>query len=81
MTTTTLMQPVFSPHWSELALCEGDERFTQDEKLSTSDRKQMEAICRECEVFFECLEFHDPPGEGWHAVGVFAAGEYFEEDT
>lgn len=82
MTVTALMMPAVSPpHWTDLALCEGDKRFTQDEKLSAKDRKQMESICRECEVFFECLEHHDPPDEVWHATGVFAAGEYFEEDV
>lgn len=78
MTVTALMMPaVAPPHWTDLALCEGDERFTQDDLLSPTDLDQMERICRECEVYFDCLEYHDPPDEDWRASGVFAAGEYF----
>lgn len=82
MTVTALMQPtVGAGHWMDSALCEGDDRFIQEyAKLMPLEIFEMELTCKECPVFFQCLEFHDPPDEEWHATGVFAAGEYFDEE-
>jgi hypothetical protein len=62
------------------ALCWGDPRFTGD-KPDKETQKNLSLICKECEMFFECLEWAEtfqvedgPAG----AVEVFAAGEWRE---
>ena len=57
--TIALMMPTVSEHWTDAALCEGDERFTQDATLTDEQRMSLEAICRECPVFFQCLDLEE----------------------
>lgn len=59
-------------HWTELAACLGDPRFTQKEPPDPSQARQLSAICRDCDVFFDCLKFH----EECSAIAVFAHGEW-----
>lgn len=59
-------------HWTELAACRDDPRFTQADPPNDAEAKQLSDICRSCDVFFECLDFHDE----WDAVAVFAHGEW-----
>lgn len=68
---TKLMQ-LGEHHWTELAACQGDPRFTQKDPPGPEQAEQLSGICRGCEVFFECLNFHDE----WAAVAVFAHGEW-----
>jgi len=65
-----------SLHWSELASCQGDARFTQKHPPDVQEAKQLSEICKKCDVFFACLDFH----EEWAAVAVFAHGEWRYEN-
>ena len=65
-----------SLHWSELASCQGDARFTQKQPPNADEAKRLSLICKGCDVFFECLDFH----EEWAAVAVFAHGEWRYEN-
>lgn len=62
-------------HWTDLAACVGDPRFTQKDPPGPVEAKQLSDICRDCDVFFECLEFH----EQWRATAVFAHGEWRDD--
>jgi len=71
-----LLQPDSGhPHWIELALCVGDDRFT-DSEPDRPTRIALSKKCLACEVRVECRKFHDEYG----AVAVFAAGEWREEE-
>jgi hypothetical protein len=63
-------------HWSELASCRGDARFTQKHPPTNKETLHLKQICKKCDVFFECLDFH----EEMAAVAVFAHGEWRYED-
>lgn len=78
MSIDKLMQPdAGEPHWTELAACQGDPRFTQQHPPEAKQAKQLSDVCRGCDVFFECLEFHDECA----AIGVFAHGEWRSEEV
>lgn len=72
-----LMQQAQTAHWTELAACQGDPRFTQKDPPDPEEAKQLSDKCRRCDVFFECLEYH----EEWGAVAVFAHGEWRSESA
>lgn len=58
-------------HWTDLAVCGGDDRFTgRFEWLSDVDRLEMAGMCAVCPVFDECAEWADV----YRVVDVFAAG-------
>lgn len=63
-------------HWTERASCLGDPRFTQQNPPENGEADELSQICRDCDVFFECLEFHDE----WAATAVFAHGEWRYDD-
>ena len=59
--------------WMELAACLNDDRFT-GVKPSASESIEMLDICFGCEVFQDCLRYHDYSD----VIGVFAAGWWRE---
>lgn len=60
-----------SLHWTDLAMCGGDDRFTgRFEWLSFDDLFDMAGMCLGCPVFDECSEWADV----YRVVDVFAAG-------
>lgn len=63
-------------HWTERASCAGDPRFTQKNPPQGREAEQLSRICRDCDVFFECLDYHDE----WAATAVFAHGEWRYDD-
>lgn len=75
--TEQLMQP----HHKVRALCYGDPAFTGHEP-SDGVKQKLAAICRECEIFFQCLEWAETfkaRDEDEYPIGatqVFAAGEW-----
>lgn len=63
-------------HWSQLATCRLDGRFTgRREWLTDADLNEMESICLGCPVFVECLDEFVPV-----VTDVFAAGEWRSDD-
>lgn len=60
-------------HWTELANCYGDERFTPAEAPDLAVARELTEICLSCEVFLECADKYAND-----AVEVFAAGEWRE---
>lgn len=74
MNTLKLMSGRGESHWSERAVCKGDERFTLPARMLAqhADIQEMEKICARCPVFEDCYD--------WalltDANGVFAAGVY-----
>lgn len=57
-------------HWTELASCVGDDRFTyRQDLLSISDIGQMARMCLFCPVYDDCLDW----AERERVTDVFAA--------
>lgn len=77
--TEQLMQPSDNAK----ALCYGDDRFT-GKKPDEKTLEKLAAICRDCEMFFECEEWAETfkaRDEDDYPVGateVFAAGGWRE---
>lgn len=60
-------------HWTGLALCGGDDRFTGNfGDISPKDHCEMIALCGNCPVFDQCAEW----AERDKAIEVFAAGSW-----
>lgn len=64
-------------HWTALALCVGDDRYTgrQQDVNGLKDRCEMRAKCARCPVLEECAKW----AECEKVVDVYAAGSWRED--